>query len=133
MDLEKDWPFKDSSTDRILAHHVLEHVERPLHFLSEASRVLKKGGEIEVIVPYYLSVMAYALDHKHYFCERAFEDYFSGGERNYGIPLKLVSLDLQYPREAYKLIGRILGRNAYHFLPNTVSSFRAVLRRVSRG
>lgn len=37
-------PFLDSSFDAVSAMDVLEHVENPAQLISEASRVLKKGG-----------------------------------------------------------------------------------------
>lgn len=46
-------PFRDGVADRIVADHVLEHVDQRLTFavLREAGRVLRPGGAIEVGVP----------------------------------------------------------------------------------
>lgn len=44
-------PFKDNSFDIIVCSHVVEHIEDPLNMLSEAKRVVKKGGHVLVEAP----------------------------------------------------------------------------------
>jgi len=44
-------PFDDNSFDNIVAIDVLHHIERPVKFFKEASRVLKKNGKIILIDP----------------------------------------------------------------------------------
>lgn len=54
LDLRERWPFEPSSVGEIYAEHLLEHFEYPgeaRHFLQEANRVLKPGGEIRLGVP----------------------------------------------------------------------------------
>lgn len=41
---DKKWPIKDRSIDLVLGDWVLEHVQNPDNFFSEAGRVLKKNG-----------------------------------------------------------------------------------------
>ena len=38
------WPFEDGSVDCVTSNQVIEHLSNVDHFLSEASRVLKKDG-----------------------------------------------------------------------------------------
>jgi len=45
-------PFKDSSFDSYCSFEVLEHINDPSKFLSEAYRVLKKDGVCVVTLPY---------------------------------------------------------------------------------
>jgi ubiquinone/menaquinone biosynthesis C-methylase UbiE len=58
------WPLKDASFDWVLASHVLEHVPHRIPgtsrdgiflVLEEIWRVLKPGGHLEAIVPWYRS------------------------------------------------------------------------------
>jgi len=42
-------PFKDECFDKVISVAVLEHSPNPLNFLKEQYRVLKKGGELEVV------------------------------------------------------------------------------------
>ncbi|MEM7268167.1 MAG: class I SAM-dependent methyltransferase [Pseudomonadota bacterium] len=46
-----DLPFPDSSFDRLIATHVLEHMPDPTAVLTEWSRVLKPGGVLSIILP----------------------------------------------------------------------------------
>ena len=61
-------PFRSNAFSKIIAHHVLEHLEKPDMFLREAYRVLKKEGILSLRVPNVFSRNAYAdPDHKHVF------------------------------------------------------------------
>ncbi len=72
FDLRRRWPIRDSQLQCVRLEHTLEHMSYPeqaLHVLSEASRVLRSGGEIRVGVPDTASVLlAYAKGaHADYF------------------------------------------------------------------
>ena len=45
-------PFQNESLDGIVLFDVLHHLSRPMHFFSEARRVLKPGGRIVMMEPY---------------------------------------------------------------------------------
>jgi SAM-dependent methyltransferase len=63
-------PYPDGSVALIHAYHFLEHLQNPVAMLRECQRVLKPGGLMNVVVPYYTSqMMAHDLTHKHAFCE----------------------------------------------------------------
>jgi len=50
QDLDKEWIWENDSIDHIKIHFVLEHIDYR-HFFTEAYRVLKKGGTIDIKVP----------------------------------------------------------------------------------
>lgn len=53
----RPWPFPDNSVDRLLASHILEHIE-PKHTIptwDELWRVMKKTGQMLVSVPHGMS------------------------------------------------------------------------------
>lgn len=50
-DLEDEWPLPDNSADGVIARHVVEHLNDPEHFFSEAARVLVVDGWLRVTVP----------------------------------------------------------------------------------
>lgn len=50
MDAQR-MPFADNSFNNIVAVDVLHHIERPLFFFQEASRILNKGGRIVLLDP----------------------------------------------------------------------------------
>ncbi len=49
-------PFEDNSVDAIFAMHVIHHIPDITKFLSEANRVLKLGGGIVCVEPYWSPV-----------------------------------------------------------------------------
>ena len=49
--LEEDLPLADSSIDRVLVVHALEHAEDPKQMLLELWRVLAPGGRLVIVVP----------------------------------------------------------------------------------
>ena len=55
LDIEKEkLPFDNDSIDYIKANHFIEHLWDVQNCLNEAWRVLRKGGEFEIRVPYGL-------------------------------------------------------------------------------
>lgn len=50
-DLNKRWPFEDSSVGAIKAHHIFEHLRDPIHTMNEAYRVLAPGGWLLMELP----------------------------------------------------------------------------------
>lgn len=55
FNMETDiWPFPDSSVERVIAHHVFEHMgEGYFHALQQLYRVCKHGALIDVRVPHH--------------------------------------------------------------------------------
>lgn len=73
-------PYRDGTIDTIFAHHFLEHLdgETAVRQLREFERVLKVGGTVNVVVPYYTSQMAaHDLDHKSVWCEETWRNTFA--------------------------------------------------------
>lgn len=62
-DAEKKLPFDDNYFDRIIAIHVLEHLPNLPSTIKEASRVLKKNGLFQVVIPCEGSI-AYSIARK---------------------------------------------------------------------
>lgn len=58
-------PFKDGEVSNIVMIDVLHHLDNPVKFCEEASRVLKKGGRVLIIEPYmsFFSYPAYKMFH----------------------------------------------------------------------
>jgi SAM-dependent methyltransferase len=58
-------PFKDDCLAGIVMLDVMHHLERPIAFLKEASRVLKRGGRLAMIEPAMTTVARRFYDHFH--------------------------------------------------------------------
>ena len=96
------WPAASDSIERIRASHVLEHIpsgEPRLAVMNEAHRVLRKGGEFEIIVPLLVGTWHAVADPTHvsYWVKESFH-YFDGlfaANATYDIRLwETVSLDV---------------------------------------
>lgn len=68
-DLDVGFPFRDGVFHEVLARQVLEHLREVDRAVIEANRVLRKGGTLRGVVPYFKSDGAYRLAHNFLFCE----------------------------------------------------------------
>jgi SAM-dependent methyltransferase len=60
MDLEQfPWPIESSSVEEIICSHYVEHTSDLTKFMDEVYRILKPGGKIKIIAPYYSSMRAW--------------------------------------------------------------------------
>lgn len=58
-DLEEyPWPFPNSHVDEAFCSHFMEHVSDLVAFINELWRVMKPGGTVRFVAPYYTSVWA---------------------------------------------------------------------------
>ena len=70
-------PYSNGEVAVIHAYHFLEHLQDPIAMLAECQRVLKPGGLMNIVVPYYTSqMMAHDLTHRHAFCEETWRNTF---------------------------------------------------------
>lgn len=79
FDANKDkMPVDDNSVSVIHAYHLFEHLTNPIHLLAECQRVLKIGGYINIVVPYYTSNLFHkCIDHKMSYTEGTFDNLFN--------------------------------------------------------
>ncbi|PIV55572.1 hypothetical protein COS16_06460, partial [Candidatus Desantisbacteria bacterium CG02_land_8_20_14_3_00_49_13] len=49
-------PYPDNTFQTAICSHILEHVLKPEDVLTEARRILKPGGRIIVVVPFFLDI-----------------------------------------------------------------------------
>ena len=53
------WPLEDNMATSILCEHGIEHVQDVVAFMKECHRVLKSGGELEIVTPHFSSANSY--------------------------------------------------------------------------
>jgi len=83
VDLEEfPWPIESESAEEIICNHYIEHTSDLMKFMNEVCRILKPGGKIKIIAPYYTSIRCWQ-DPTH---KRAISDatffYFNKGWRD---------------------------------------------------
>jgi SAM-dependent methyltransferase len=66
-------PFRDASVDAVLAMHVIHHIPRIRLFLAELERILRPGGALIAVEPYWspMAKLMYKHMHPEPFDERA--------------------------------------------------------------
>ena len=70
------YPFESKSVDRVYIDNCLEHLNSPLNVMEEIHRILKVGGEVKVIVPYFRSPNAFHdPTHKTFYTTLSFSYY----------------------------------------------------------
>lgn len=79
-DMDVGLPFTDASFDYVLTSHVLEHRQDLRKLQMELARIVKRGGELEIVVPHYLSPDAWGdPTHCRGFSEESFQPCFWPG------------------------------------------------------
>lgn len=72
-DLREGLPFKTSSADGVWASHILEHVQDLRALKIELARIIRGGGDLQIIVPHFSSPDAYGDDtHCRFFSFHSF-------------------------------------------------------------
>jgi predicted SAM-dependent methyltransferase len=118
-DLDQPWPFEDGSAGFVLASHVFEHLAEPVHFMSEAWRVLEPGGVLQVCVPYYKHPNSFAdPTHKRHCTEHTFDYWIEDAPYHvqYG-------LGYQSPPVLFSAIRMEFGRYEREIIPNEMRIF----------
>lgn len=70
------YPFQDAEFDEVYVDNCLEHLDKPIRVMEELHRIVKPGGLVKVIVPYFRSTWAF-IDptHLHFFSVDSFAFY----------------------------------------------------------
>lgn len=78
-------PYADKFFDVIHTYHFLEHLDHPENVLIECQRVLKSGGHMNIVVPYYNSqLQSSCFEHKSFFSEEVWKHLFEKNCNRYG-------------------------------------------------
>lgn len=79
-DLNKfPYPVADNSFEEIYAKHIIEHLNDPIGFMRELTRILKPGGRVYVETPHFSCRVAYSEpQHKLFFSYFMFNNLING-------------------------------------------------------
>jgi len=112
-DLNKfPYPFKPNYFDEVYCDNLLEHLDNLEEVMREIYRILKVGGRLIVIVPYFSQVGAFSdPTHKRFFTYYTM-DYFCGlRERSdfyYDFGFKIVKKEIKFLFEYKRGVRRLL-------------------------
>lgn len=121
-DLNQGWPWKDGSVQYILASHIFEHVNDPVHFMTEAWRVLDDDGVLDLRVPYYKHPNAFTDPTHRRFCTEYTFNYWITGTALHA----QLGAGYQSPPVVFHGVAAELNRHEGDVIPN---EFRAVLQK----
>lgn len=137
------WPFEDDSVDVIFANHFVEHVPDWDAFWTEVYRIMKSGGYVIAITPYWTSVGAWQdPTHKQAISERRYQylwrharekmkvDHYTPGVNFDPCGFMYAFTEPFDPTTSGKSIQSILFAKEHYF--NVVTDLSAVLR-VNKG
>lgn len=138
QDLEKfPWQFEDNSIDEIICNHYIEHTSDLIKFMNELYRIMKNGGRVTFVAPYYSSVRAWCdPTHKRTISENTFfyfEKVWRKKNRLEHYPIKanfkIVSFDYHTNPDFQHITGEDLIYASRHFW-NVYDDIRTVLEKV---
>ena len=73
---EFPYPFNTASIDKVIMDNTLEHLQDLISVMEEIYRIVKPGGSVKIITPYFRSVWASAdPTHLHFFSTISFTFY----------------------------------------------------------
>lgn len=107
-DLNEPFPLPDAAFDTVLCSDVLEHIAEPAAFLRETARVLKPGGTLLLMVPFFYWIHEQPHDYYRYtefalrgLCEKA------------GLPTAELEAYGGLPDIFIDLVSKTVARNAF--------------------
>lgn len=53
------WPLPESSFDKIICRHIIEHVDDVISFMNEIHRIGKPGCQVEIVTPHFTNPCSY--------------------------------------------------------------------------
>lgn len=108
-------PFKDNEFNKIIAHHVLEHIQNFVPLMNELWRVTKDEGEINIKVPFYSSWGQFNdPTHVRFFTPFTFNYFCGGGVYSHEVKnkskmnFKLRKVNIQFGVGKTKILNKII-------------------------
>jgi predicted SAM-dependent methyltransferase len=102
------WPLQDSSFDRIVCAHVVEHLNNLVGVMEEIHRVGKPGAHVTIVTPHFSSLNSWEdPTHVRHFARRSFSFFDPESRHHYTQRrLKTVSVRLTFGSGLWDLMGR---------------------------
>ena len=133
----QEFPFPDNHFDEIYADNVFEHFDKPEKVFEECHRVLKDGGVLDLIVPYYNCWTNFGdVTHRTSYSELSFNYFVKDAfmTKKFGFQVgtrKFSSVEIEF---YYSMLGKFLRfliptHKFCHYLPNTVVAMRVKMKK----
>ena len=131
-DLNKfPYPFKDNSVDKVYFSHTIEHLEEHKKPMEEVHRILKKGGKLVLIYPWWNCTNNFSYGHVYVY-NQFWVNYFCEGDStktNYSdIKFKKINEEL-VPTKNFKFFPKTIRNLLSHLICNVSKEIRWVLEK----
>jgi len=113
VDLDRTpWPLEDTAFDRVIARHVIEHIERVEAFMREIHRVARPGALLEIETPHFSSVFSWSdPTHRGHLSSQWYRPFLQGGYLAAQVgAFELVSSAVTFGRSVRCWIPRLMVR-----------------------
>ena len=122
---EFPYPWDDNSVDEVFMSHILEHLDDQQKVLEEIYRILKKGGKLKLIYPFWNNINRDSFGHTHVY-NQFFINYFCTGNKT---KTQYTDVSFEKRKEVFVPNGffRFIPRA---FLPKVASVLTSVVREI---
>lgn len=126
-DLEKGTlPFDKNSFNHVEAVHILEHIRKPalIELLKHVALVTKPGGSVRIVMPHFLNMNSWDIDHHRGASRKSFVQFCEGYDMNTPYPtlFREESINYRFAPGALHRVCSLVFPDAWvaRFLPNAV-------------
>lgn len=98
QDITRPLPFASDFFDKVIAHHVLEHIypHELFKVMNECWRVLKPDGLMSIKVPHSSSITAFGnIDHKRFFTKASFRHFNGSHSEDYYLEARFKDIEIK--------------------------------------
>jgi predicted SAM-dependent methyltransferase len=129
-DLNKfPYPFPDNSIDEIYMRHILEHLEQQDKVLAELYRILKPGGTIMLIYPFWNNIDVGGFGHTHVYNQYFINYFITPSQRTKRMNREYSNIRFNLVSEVYFPHNTLFFRKLSNYITSITKEMRWVLQK----